>query len=251
MLRTLVRHAYGVTVLGLVTAILVLGGFIATNVVLPQLAAGTDNVAPPVASPSPSASGPVASPSAPPTMRGVVLPETADCSACHVTSAGIVGTRPIPPMGHPLQGWTECTACHAPAGLVKTAPGHSGIHASECLICHQPGNAPPPLSRPHRELQNTNCLSCHGSKAPLPADMAHRSQSVCWLCHRLPTEQPPLPAHPTLTGETDCLTCHVAGKVGALPADHASRTASECLLCHQIPVDRRTEDPKPSVPLSN
>ncbi len=255
MLRPLVRHAYGITVLALVTAILVLGAFIAANIVLPELAAGNDRLAlgptaTPQAQPSAAADG-SATASAPPTMRGLVLPDTADCSACHLTSTGQIGLKPIPPMGHPLQGWTDCTACHAPAGLVKTAPGHSGIHASDCLTCHQPGNLPPPLSRPHRELQNTNCLSCHGSKAPLPADMAHRSQSVCWLCHRLPAEQPPVPAHPTVNGETDCLSCHVSGKVGALPADHASRTASECLLCHELPIDRAPQNATPSVRLSS
>lgn len=79
------------------------------------------------------------------------------------------------------------------------------------------------------------CLNCHGKIAPLPTDMAHRTDRVCWLCHLLPDPQPPVPAHATVTRETDCLTCHVAGKVGALPADHDGRTGTQCLLCHGLP----------------
>jgi hypothetical protein len=163
------------------------------------------------------------------------LPASADCAACHSTDAGI-GTRDIPALAHPLTGWTNCTACHADDRLVKSAPGHTGIHAGECLMCHQSAAAPDiqvPLSRPHRHLQNQECLSCHGSTAPLPADMSHRGQNVCWLCHRLPQIEPPLAKHTVTAGQKDCLTCHVAGRDGALPDDHATRTGSECLLCHE------------------
>jgi predicted CXXCH cytochrome family protein len=141
----------------------------------------------------------------------------------------------MPVMGHPLEGWSKCTACHAPERLVDTAPGHSGIHASECTVCHKPGNLPVPLSRPHRDNQNVACLSCHGSKAPLPSDMAHRREAVCWLCHRLPAVEPPVPAHRTAPGEADCLTCHVAGgRAGPLPVDHIERPSSLCLSCHEV-----------------
>jgi hypothetical protein len=167
-------------------------------------------------------------------MNGAAIPENADCSGCHLTDRGVIGLRPIPPVGHPLQGWSDCTACHAPERLASTAPGHTGIHATQCLTCHVAGDMPAPLSRPHRERENQDCLDCHGTIAPLPSDMAHRPDSVCWLCHRLPDEQPPIPAHETVAGETDCLTCHVAGKVGALPTDHQGRTASQCLLCHDV-----------------
>lgn len=237
MTRRLARHAYALAVLALTAAVLLTGGIVLFGIVLPQITAAN---LPATASPSTGGTGavlvsPSVTPSASGTMRGVVLPANADCSACHITAGGTIGLRPIPPMGHPLEGWTQCTSCHAPAGLVKTAPGHSGIHATDCLTCHKPGNLPAPLSRPHRDRQNLDCLACHGTKAPLPADMTHRSQTVCWLCHRLPEEQPPVPAHPTVSGQTDCLSCHVAAKVGALPPDHTSRSASECLLCHQLP----------------
>lgn len=223
--RVLARHWYSLTLAILTAAILLAAAFILV-VVLPETQrAATASVA---SSPSPSPS------TEPGGMSWLAMPADANCSACHLTAEGVIGLRPVPPIAHPLDGWADCTACHAPARLVQTAPGHTGIHADACLTCHQEGNLPTPLSRPHRERQNTACLDCHGSVAPLPTDMAHRTDTVCWLCHRLPVAQPPVPAHPVEAGQTDCLTCHVAGKVGALPDDHATRTPSECLLCHAL-----------------
>ncbi len=239
--RALARYGYWLAVAALATATCGLGAFLFVDAVLPEFA--HTGAHPAVAEPSPSPGSPSASPVAGvmPGMGGAV-PANADCSACHLTNAGAIGLRPIPAMGHPLDGWTKCTSCHSTQSLVATAPGHTGIHATACLTCHKPGNLPAPLSRPHRERQNTACLDCHGSTAPLPVDMAHRTEQVCWLCHRLPDAQPPIPAHATVSGESDCLTCHVAAKVGALPADHETRTASECLLCHDLP--RPSETPR-------
>jgi len=224
--RFLARHWYSLA-FGILTTAIVLAGAFIVAVVLPdtQRAATTSDGA--AASPSPSA--------LPEGMSWLAMPADADCSACHLTADGAIGLRPVPAIAHPLDGWSDCTACHAPERLVETAPGHTGIHADACLTCHQEGNLPAPLSRPHRERQNTACLDCHGSEAPLPSDMAHRTQTVCWLCHRLPVEQPPVPAHSVTAGQTDCLTCHVAGKVGALPDDHAARKPTECVLCHAPP----------------
>jgi len=184
-----------------------------------------------------TAAAPSPSPAPSSTSRSVVmswleLPTDADCTACHLTEQGGVGVRAVPALAHPLNGWTNCTACHANDRLVATAPGHGGLHGSDCLICHQPAQLPAPLSRPHRELQNQDCLECHGTTVPLPADMAHRTESVCWLCHRVANEEPPVPAHAIVAGQTDCLSCHVAGEVAPLPEGHATRSAAECLLCH-------------------
>jgi hypothetical protein len=215
--------------------VLVVGITFAAAVVLPEVRQG--GYVP--SSPSPT---PMASATAVPgevselLMNGALVPAGAQCSGCHLTDRGVIGLRPIPEMGHPLEGWTDCTACHATTSLVTTAPGHSGIHATECLTCHMPSDLPAPLSRPHRDRQNMDCLDCHGSVAPLPSDMTHRSEIVCWICHRLPDVQPPIPAHETSPDETDCLTCHVAGRAGALPPDHDGRTGSECLLCHDTPL---------------
>jgi hypothetical protein len=228
--RILARHWYPLALAGLTAAVLLAAAFIFA-VILPdtQRAAATADGS----VPSPGSS--VAPSGVPEGMSWLAMPPDAECSACHVTAEGTIGLRPVPPIAHPLDGWGDCTACHAPERLVATAPGHTGIHAEACLTCHQEGTLPAPLSRPHRERQNTACLDCHGSVAPLPSDMAHRTDTVCWLCHRLPEEQPPVPRHAVRSGQTDCLTCHVAGSVGALPADHAKRTPSECLLCHAPP----------------
>jgi hypothetical protein len=176
-------------------------------------------------------------------MGGAILPGDAQCAGCHLTSDGAIGLRAMPVMGHPLEGWSQCTSCHAQDRLVETAPGHSGIHASECTVCHKAGNLPVPLSRPHRDNQNVACLSCHGSIAPLPSDMAHRKEAVCWLCHRLPVVEPPVPAHQTAPGEADCLTCHMAGgRAGGLPTDHVERPSNLCLSCHEVALGATTGD---------
>jgi hypothetical protein len=227
--RFVVRHWDSLAIAVLVGVLVLAGGFVVT-VVIPEAqraAVTVQDPSPGEPSPEPSQTRDV--------MTWLGMSADSDCAGCHVTEGGTVGLRPVPPMAHPLQGWTECTACHASERLVETAPGHTGIHAEDCLTCHQPGDLPAPLSRPHRELQNSACLDCHGGTAPLPTDMAHRGESVCWLCHRLPEQQPPKPAHQVLPDQTNCLSCHVAGKVGAPPEDHATRTQSECLLCHASP----------------
>ena len=223
--------------LGLIALAVLVGlllGIVLIAVAFPALdRSGATTVA---ASPEPSSTSSLA-PSASPAlmMGGAVVPATAECAGCHASGTGTIGLSVIPAMAHPLEGWGKCASCHAPARLVDTAPGHTGIHATECTICHKPGDLPSPLSRPHRDNQNVACLSCHGTTAPLPTDMTHRKETTCWLCHRLPTIEPPVPAHATAVGETDCLTCHTAGgRAGALPTDHVERPATLCLKCHEV-----------------
>jgi hypothetical protein len=235
MVRFLRRFGFQISLVVLIGLIGVGGGFV-LMVVLPEMQASS---AVPTATPAPSPTAPGS------VMSWVNLPANVDCAACHQTSSG-VGTLTVPRIAHPLRGWTDCTACHANDRLVATAPGHAGIHATDCLICHEPADLPVPLSRPHRELQNQECLDCHGKTEPLPEDMAHRAESVCWLCHRLPVEQPPAPQHAIAAAQSDCLTCHYAGDQGALPADHASRTANECVLCH-VPSPGSTPTALPTV----
>jgi hypothetical protein len=103
-----------------------------------------------------------------------------------LTSTGTVGTRPIPKLAHPLWGWRDCTACHANDRLVAIAPGHSGLHKDDCLVCHQAPDAAATESaapRPHHIYSDKPCISCHGkeAEAPLPTDMEGRSN--CWVCH--------------------------------------------------------------------
>ena len=183
-----------------------------------------------VPSPNPSAASPSRSPGAPPLAVTLVMPAGADCLGCHTTAAGGVGTATVPPIGHPLQGWTSCTSCHANDSLVKAAPGHSGIHAEQCLLCHT-ATTPAAVDRPHSARQDVPCLSCHGKTAPLPDSMKNRSETTCWLCHPASAAQAPLYPHPT-PADGICLTCHSTARLGAIPADHEGRTDSQCSACH-------------------
>jgi len=232
---TVSRYGYWTAVGVLSVAIVVMAFLIVVNIAIPELRNGGLLRATGTAAPSVE---PTASPRASTEIKmgGAVIPGNAACAGCHLDGTGTIGLDAIPVMAHPLEGWGKCTACHAPEKLVDTAPGHKGIHASECTVCHKPGALLAPLSRPHRENQNTACLSCHGTAtAPLPTDMSHRKEATCWLCHRLPTIEPPVPAHQTAPGETDCRSCHVArGSAGKLPTDHVARPARLCLSCHQV-----------------
>lgn len=233
MIRVLLRERS----LWLVALIgLLLGSLLALEVINLMSANGADVEGSPTGSAAAASPSPSAAPS--PSLRAmgvsalVFVPSSADCLACHLTTTGIVGTRPIPTVGHPLEGWTQCTACHSTETLVKTAPGHTGLTADECLSCHTKFSESAP-SRPHAITQNTTCLECHGTVAPLPAAMATRSVTTCWLCHRASPEGAPAVTHP-LAKDAGCLSCHTSGtEAGPLPADHHGRPDSECLLCHR------------------
>lgn len=111
------------------------------------------------------------------------VPADSDCTACHGTN--MIAQPDIPRMAHPAEGWTNCTNCHSDTGLVKTAPGHTGIHKEACLMCHQPAAASSTnaLPRPHHVVTGQACTTCHyaGGKAPLPDTMSSRKN--CWVCH--------------------------------------------------------------------
>ena len=156
-----------------------------------------------------------------------------DCTACHSTPDGGVGTKVIPALAHPLQGWTDCTGCHAPDKLVATAPGHTGIHKDQCTICHTK-DSPPAPDRPHPAGLELDCLKCHGTtRAHIPATMKSWSVTTCWLCHR--ATQNPAPQIPhTLSLQVTCRSCHSASRLGDLPASHATRTDDECTACHLV-----------------
>ena len=159
------------------------------------------------------------------------MPITGDCLACHQSADGGVATKEIPALAHPLEGWTQCTACHAPNRLVKTAPGHTGIHADGCLLCHTKVSPAPPM-RPHTLELTADCLSCHGKSEPLPHSMADRTVSNCWLCHQSSPDQAPTSPHRVQAGD-DCRGCHDATKIGALPRSHAGWADRTCITCHQ------------------
>lgn len=144
--------------------------------------AAADVGQPPAASPAPTVQP---SPTGWPislTPGEIQMPAGADCKACHETTGGVIGIKDIPVIPHPVDQWPNCTECHSNARLVETAPGHSGIHADQCRVCHTVslGEAPPPA---HHVQPNVDCIACHGVNAPLPADMAHKPRQYCWLCH--------------------------------------------------------------------
>lgn len=179
--RPIARYGYPVGV-GLLAATIGLVGAFVLGTVVPELARVLgDASATATAAPSPSATPATTSPMAL-SPNGIAMSPGADCGACHLDSTGAVGTKSIPVLPHPLAGWKDCTACHADDRLVRSAPGHSGLHKSDCLACHEArgaeGTAPP---RPHHLFTDATCISCHGKDAPLPTDMTGRNN--CWLCH--------------------------------------------------------------------
>jgi hypothetical protein len=183
--RAIRRYAYGATIVTLTTGIVVVAAFLLL-VAGPDLSSRTAGPVPtaaPVFTPEPTPGSAMAlSP------VGIQMPTDAKCDACHLTTNGTVGTKPIPKLGHPLWGFRNCTACHSPGGLVQTAPGHSSLHKDDCLVCHQvadsakPGTSVAPL-RPEHMGGDKACTACHGvdKHAPLPEDMKGRNN--CWVCH--------------------------------------------------------------------
>jgi hypothetical protein len=188
---------------------------------------------------------PTPSPSSDTIPMGIAhIPTTNSCLLCHETG-GEGGLKPIPALGHPLEGWRSCTVCHTDESIARTAPGHDGIPEDQCLNCHKVAVEGPAITQPHLEIQDKHCLDCHGSYAHLPTSMVDRDEDECWLCHKPTAYPPPNPPHehePTL----ECRTCHQSAQVGGLPIDHALRADDTCLLCHDIKIAEGGPDLLPS-----
>lgn len=159
------------------------------------------------------------------------IPTSNSCLLCHETG-GAAELKPIPAIGHQLEGWTACVTCHTDDNLGRKAPGHSGIAESECLNCHKTAEDGPPITQAHADLKQP-CLECHGSVAHLPSSMVGRNQDECWLCHKPNPAPPPEKPHPDPQNLT-CRSCHQSSQAGSLPIDHALREESTCTLCHDI-----------------
>jgi hypothetical protein len=178
--RAASRYLYRGLALFVLAANILLGAY-ALAVIVPsviQVESGGWAPVPILPSPSPTEATSLMAP------MGVMMPNDADCSACH-TAPG--ATKPAPAMAHPLEGWQNCTECHATDRLVETAPGHSSLHKEDCLLCHAPAADQSPAPRPHHTYNGTACTACHGNpaipQAPLPQDMSERGN--CWVCHGL------------------------------------------------------------------
>lgn len=167
------------------------------------------------------------------------IPTSASCLLCH-EQGGEGGLKPIPAIGHPLEGWRRCVTCHTNPELGRLAPGHKDIPEEECLNCHKLPTDGPAITQPHSRLQDQDCLSCHGGYAHLPSSMVEKDEDECWLCHK-PVDLPP-PTYPhERNPATGCRECHVSPQVGGFPIDHARHDDPTCLLCHDI----ATETPRP------
>jgi hypothetical protein len=178
---------------------------------------------------------PSASPSATPrdlmAMGAAHIPTSNSCLLCHV-SGGEAGLKPVPALGHQVEGWTACLVCHTNEELGRKAPGHTGIDEYECLNCHKEAPIGPAITQAHAQLAQP-CLDCHGEFSHLPSSMVGRNQDECWLCHQARPE--PIPQKPHVyDGRLACRSCHQSPEVGALPINHALRSEAICLLCHDI-----------------
>jgi hypothetical protein len=174
------------------------------------------------------------------------IPTSSSCLLCHETG-GSAGLKPIPAVGHPIEGWGRCAVCHTGERLGRTAPGHDGIPEEECLNCHKVPPDGPPITQPHSRFQDQQCLDCHGSYAHLPTSMVGRNQDECWLCHKPTASPPPEYPHPA-DNPLACRSCHVAAEAGNLPIDHALRADSTCLLCHDIKTAAHPPSAPPATP---
>ena len=64
------------------------------------------------------------------------IPTSNSCLLCH-EKGGAADLKPVPAIGHQLEGWTACVTCHTDDSLGRQAPGHAGIAETECLNCHK------------------------------------------------------------------------------------------------------------------
>ena len=173
------------------------------------------------------------------------IPTSNSCLLCH-EKGGAADLKPIPAIGHQIEGWTACLTCHDDKSLGRKAPGHIGISQSECLNCHKTAQDGPAITQAHADLHE-QCLDCHGSVAHLPSSMVGRNQDECWLCHKPNTVTPPRKPHPDPENLT-CRSCHQAEQVGALPIDHALREENTCKLCHAVGVPSSSAIPASPAP---
>ncbi len=181
-------HRFEAAVGLLVGAICLVAMFLLV-VVVPDLSRPVGQLVTTEPTPSPSLATPLSPMAQSPV--GIKMSADADCAACHEVTNGTVGTKAIPVMAHPLWGWRDCTACHSTGSLVATAPGHSGLHKDDCLVCHKPPDASSiathaPL-RPEHMGTTQPCTACHNESqhAPLPDSMKGRGDN-CWICHNGP-----------------------------------------------------------------
>jgi hypothetical protein len=165
----------------------------------------------------------------------------------------------IPAVPHPLEGRSDCLACHDTGGIEPFPEDHAGRTSESCTMCHQAGEAEaeeiPPV--PHPLEGREDCLACHDTDGiePFPGDHVGRTNDMCTMCHEageVEAKAIPNVPHP-VEGREDCLLCHDTGQVRPFPADHEGRGSETCLGCHepgQAEEPEPTAEPTPALPPS-
>ena len=159
-----------------------------------------------------------------------------NCALCHTpegwkssADALVAGATSIP---HPVEGRTDCRACHGTDGQMPIPADHKGRTNDVCQICHVAAPAPAIL---HPAEGHESCLQCHGSGqvAQFPVQ-THREYGgdTCGICHD-PAGVVPVAITHSLEGRADCLTCHAPQAFAPYPVSHTGWGNQLCLLCHE------------------
>ena len=155
---------------------------------------------------------------------------TAQCSACHGTSAW----RPAN-FSHAAAGATNCTSCHA-----GSKPANH--YTAQCSQCHST-NAWRPANFNHAVAGATDCQACHAKARP-----ANHFSGQCSQCHTTSGWKPatfkhtfPLnhngansncaKCHPSAPPAYTCFGCHNQTE---LQKKHAEKNVpfANCMQCH-------------------
>lgn len=172
-----------------------------------------------------------------------------DCSSCHEMTDELMIAKPFPAIPHKIEGWGQCSFCHAPARLAPPPESHRGLPDVICQACHQVSQTSPP-SLGHVLWRDKTCSSCHRTSLDLPPSHDDRGELTCALCHEPAKVEPPSVPHAVKTDGL-CSSCHTSGEVAAAEPRHADWGEGQCATCHAadpggvptVPhaLDRRTE----------
>lgn len=109
-----------------------------------------------------------------------------------VVMASVAYAQAAPPrMPHPAAGKEACMTCHAVNTMPNVADvpaSHSAFQVSQCSMCHQPPQNPPPAV-PHGTTEAfAQCRTCHVANSPMgapapPATHARFNVAICMMCH--------------------------------------------------------------------
>jgi hypothetical protein len=153
-----------------------------------------------------------------------------DCTSCHQVGDESMAVRQFPPIPHRVEGWEECSFCHAPARLAPPPEGHTGVPDMLCQACHKVSTTSPP-SLGHVLWRDKTCSSCHRTSLDLPVSHEDRGDLTCALCHEPPKVEPPVVPH-SLSTEELCAGCHPGDEAASTEPRHSDWMQEECTTCH-------------------